>query len=306
MQDAWRAYLEMALGLTEAPRKRAQKVVGDLLSRGGATAAQLQGLAEDLMNTGMANREALTNIVRYEVDRALGVVGLATADEVSDLTSRVHDLENQLKEAQDRAAAAEAAKLDPGVAGAGTGGRRLNQPAPLPAKAAKKAVAKKAVAKTAVRPNAMPAAATATPAPAKSAPAPAKSAPAAVKSAPAAVKSAPAAAKSALAAAKSAPAPEDTAEAPVAAVRDAAAATTLPASTGVGGATTEPPTAAKKAAKKAAAATSAPGAAVAEAAAAAPRKAAPAKKAATAARTAPAKKTSPRKAPSPGNPSLEA
>ena len=56
MQDAWRAYLEMALGLTEAPRKRAQKVVGDLANRGGATAAQVQGLVEDLFSAGMANR----------------------------------------------------------------------------------------------------------------------------------------------------------------------------------------------------------------------------------------------------------
>ena len=80
MPDAWRAYLEMALGLTEAPRKRAQKVAGELVNRGGATAAQLQGLVDDLLSAGMANREALTNIVRYEVDKALGVVGLATAE----------------------------------------------------------------------------------------------------------------------------------------------------------------------------------------------------------------------------------
>src|SRR3954468_18676770 len=71
MQDAWRAYLEMALGLTEVPRKRAQKVAGELVNRGGATATQLQGLVEDLMSTSMANRAALTNIVRFEVDRAL-------------------------------------------------------------------------------------------------------------------------------------------------------------------------------------------------------------------------------------------
>ena len=50
MPDAWRAYLEMALGLTETPRKRAQKAVGDLVNRGGATAAQLQGLVEDLLD----------------------------------------------------------------------------------------------------------------------------------------------------------------------------------------------------------------------------------------------------------------
>jgi polyhydroxyalkanoate synthesis regulator phasin len=107
MQDAWRAYLEMALGLTEAPRKKAQQVAGDIVNRGGATAVQLQGLAEDLLSSGMANREALTAIVRYEVDRALGAVGLATADEVAELTTRLHGLERQLRDAQGRAMSAE-------------------------------------------------------------------------------------------------------------------------------------------------------------------------------------------------------
>ncbi|WP_204301028.1 phasin family protein, partial [Actinoplanes campanulatus] len=150
MPDAWRAYLDLALGLTEAPRKRAQQVAGELLNRGGATAVQVQGLVEDLLSAGIANREALTNIVRYEVDRALGRVGLATAEEVSELTSRVHDLERQLREAQARVGAAES-----------VGGTRLDKPAPTPAPApapVKKAVAKKAVK---AKPNAMPAAGTA-------------------------------------------------------------------------------------------------------------------------------------------------
>ena len=73
MADAWRAYLEMALGLAEVPRKKAQQVAGDLVSKGGATAGQLQGLVEDVLTAGLANREALTKIVRFEVDRALGV-----------------------------------------------------------------------------------------------------------------------------------------------------------------------------------------------------------------------------------------
>ncbi|WP_446723641.1 phasin family protein, partial [Micromonospora sp. S4605] len=100
MQDAWRAYLELAMGLTEAPRKKAQDAVRRLVGSGGATAAQLQGLAEELLSTGAANREALTKLVRFEVDRALGAVGLATADEVAELTRRVHELERQLREAK--------------------------------------------------------------------------------------------------------------------------------------------------------------------------------------------------------------
>src|SRR5689334_2431716 len=139
MPDAWRAYLEMALGLTETPRKRAQKAVGDLVNRGGATATQLQGLVEDLLSAGMANREALTNIVRYEVDKALGAVGLATAEEVDELTTRVRDLEKELK-----AARATAAPVDGAVKAA----------------PAKKTVAKKAVKAVKATPNAMPVAGT--------------------------------------------------------------------------------------------------------------------------------------------------
>jgi polyhydroxyalkanoate synthesis regulator phasin len=172
MPDAWRAYLEMALGLTEAPRKRAQKVAGELVNRGGATAAQLQGLVEDLLQASMANREALTNIVRYEVDRALGVVGLATAEEVSELTTKVRDLEKQLREAQKRttapgegsaqapvkAAPSKVAKKALARKTAGPAAQALEvpaDPAPAPASApgsapTKKAVAKKAVAKKTV------------------------------------------------------------------------------------------------------------------------------------------------------------
>jgi polyhydroxyalkanoate synthesis regulator phasin len=151
MPDAWRAYLEMALGLTETPRKRAQKAVGDLVNRGGATAAQLQGLVEDLMAAGMANREALTNIVRYEVDKALGAVGLATAEEVDELTARVRDLEQELQVARAKPGAGEAA------AAVAAGGTRPAKSPPPPKKVAKKAVAKKAVKAT---PNAMPTAGT--------------------------------------------------------------------------------------------------------------------------------------------------
>ncbi|MGC4855527.1 hypothetical protein ACLQ24_19560 [Micromonospora sp. DT4] len=178
MQDAWRAYLELALGLAEAPRKKAQDAVRRLVGTGGATAAQLQALGEELVSTSAANREALTKLVRFEVDRALGAVGLATADEVAELTRRVRDLERQLREA--RATEPAAAQPAGGPAAGSTpkptepSGRPAPQPdptsavqpggglvpsdgpagAPVAKKAAapvaKKAIAKKAVAKKAI------------------------------------------------------------------------------------------------------------------------------------------------------------
>ncbi|MFY1701678.1 hypothetical protein ACN28G_08070 [Micromonospora sp. WMMA1923] len=159
MQDAWRAYLELAMGLTEAPRKRAQDVVRRVVGSGGATAGQLQVLAEELVSTGMANREALTKLVRFEVDRALGAVGLATADEVAELTRRVHELEQQLRQARAgsplpaTSASAASASAEP----AADGGAAIRAMAAAPAgppmtnrAVAKKTVAKKTVAKKTV------------------------------------------------------------------------------------------------------------------------------------------------------------
>ncbi|MFJ8691087.1 hypothetical protein [Micromonospora wenchangensis] len=155
MQDAWRAYLELAMGLTEAPRKRAQDAARRLAGTGGATAVQLQALAEELLATGVANREALTKLVRFEVDRALGAVGLATADEVAELTRRVHELERQLREAKGAPGGLPVGGAAPDTAVPPTGGAGVESGAaaaagPVATKAvAKKTVAKKAVAKKA-------------------------------------------------------------------------------------------------------------------------------------------------------------
>jgi polyhydroxyalkanoate synthesis regulator phasin len=138
-QEAWRAYLELALGVTEASKKKAQKVAKRLAGRGGATAQQLQSLADNLVSTSMTNREALTKLVRYEVDRALGAVGLATAEEVADLQERVRELENQAREMESRER--ERGAAPPAGPAAGAAGP------PAVGGVAKKAVAKKAVAK---------------------------------------------------------------------------------------------------------------------------------------------------------------
>jgi polyhydroxyalkanoate synthesis regulator phasin len=106
MQEAWRAYLDLALGFTQSSRKQATKVARKLIGKGGATADQLQTMAEELVKTSMANRESLTRLVRTELDRALARVGLATAEEVADLTGRVRDLEQRLRAAEANAATA--------------------------------------------------------------------------------------------------------------------------------------------------------------------------------------------------------
>jgi polyhydroxyalkanoate synthesis regulator phasin len=142
MQDAWRAYLELAFGLTEASKKKAKKTAKELAGKGGATAAQLQSLAEDLLSASRANREALARLVRYEVDRAVGAVGLATAEEVAELNNRIRDLEQRAREPQSQPTATTS------TAAPRTAAPRTTAPRTTVRKAvAKKTVAKKTVAK---------------------------------------------------------------------------------------------------------------------------------------------------------------
>ena len=142
MEEAIRTYLELAMGLAETSRKKVRKVVKDAVKeavgRGGTTAEQIKALTDDLLATNSANREALAKLVRFEVDRALGMVGLATAEEVGELTQQVRDLKEQLREAQS------------GVAKTTTRPRtataRTTRAKAAPAKATAKAIANQAAA----------------------------------------------------------------------------------------------------------------------------------------------------------------
>jgi polyhydroxyalkanoate synthesis regulator phasin len=133
VKDALKGYLALASGLTEVTRQRATAAAKALVAQGEATAGQVTGLADDLIAQSKSNREAMTALVRFEVDKALGRVGLASADEVSELTARVRSLESELR----------------GKAGASTAKKAPAKKAPAKKAPAKKAPAKKAPAKKA-------------------------------------------------------------------------------------------------------------------------------------------------------------
>jgi polyhydroxyalkanoate synthesis regulator phasin len=99
-RDAWRTYLELALGLTEASRKKAKKAIKSLVNQSGASVDQVRSLTEELVETSLANREAIAKLVRGELDRALGLVGLASSEEVAELNDRIADLERRLRAAE--------------------------------------------------------------------------------------------------------------------------------------------------------------------------------------------------------------
>ena len=98
MKDALKGYLALANGLTEVTRQRATAAAKALVAQGEATAGQVTSLADDLVTQSKSNREAVAALVKYEVDRTLGRVGLATADEVSELTARIRALEATVRD----------------------------------------------------------------------------------------------------------------------------------------------------------------------------------------------------------------
>ena len=97
MRDALKSYLALAAGVSDVTRQRALAAAKALVNQGEATAEQVSGLAEDLLEQTRQNREAVAALVSFEVDRALGRLGLATSEEVTGLTQRIRELEAQVR-----------------------------------------------------------------------------------------------------------------------------------------------------------------------------------------------------------------
>lgn len=164
MRDALKNYLALANGLTEVTRQRAEAAARALVAQGEAAAEQVRPLAEDLVNASRANRENLAALVRTEVDKALGRMGIVTAEEVARLQRRLQTVESTMRgvgattsafatTARKAAASRRPVKSGGGAAAPGkAAGRAASKPA-------SKATAKPAATSTATRAKSTPPAA---------------------------------------------------------------------------------------------------------------------------------------------------
>jgi polyhydroxyalkanoate synthesis regulator phasin len=85
--------------LSELTRAQAERVAGLLAKQGEVQSAQVGRVAEDMVRRTQKNREILTRLVQREVKRQLGVLGMATRDEVARLQQRVRALEQEVERA---------------------------------------------------------------------------------------------------------------------------------------------------------------------------------------------------------------
>ncbi|HJW58298.1 MAG TPA: hypothetical protein VJ931_01590, partial [Actinomycetota bacterium] len=92
-------YMQALASLSDLTRAQAERVAGLLAKQGEVQSAQVGRVAEDLMRRTQKNREIMTRLVQREVKRQLGVLGMATRDEVARLQQRVRALEQAVERA---------------------------------------------------------------------------------------------------------------------------------------------------------------------------------------------------------------
>jgi polyhydroxyalkanoate synthesis regulator phasin len=155
VMDALRGYVQLANGLTEVTRQKAQAAAKALLQQTGAETltsgltTRVSELTDEIVATSKSNRQLLQAIVTNEVEGAVARLGFVRSEEVAALTRRVKTLESELAEAREAAAPpAPAASNLSAQAAAATARKAPAKKAP----AKKVAVAKKSPAakKTAV------------------------------------------------------------------------------------------------------------------------------------------------------------
>lgn len=135
--------LETGIHFTELRRSQARQLASDLVAQGQLARDQIGAAVDELVDMSRRRSEELRAVVSTEVQRQLGVIGLATKRDLEALERRLNSRLSPLKTAS----------------GAGTKpatGKRAAKKAPAkkaPAKkvAAKKAPAKKTAAKRTVR-----------------------------------------------------------------------------------------------------------------------------------------------------------
>jgi polyhydroxyalkanoate synthesis regulator phasin len=166
VMDALRGYVQLANGLTEVTRQRAQQAAKALLQQTGAEAltagvtTKVSDLAEEIVATSKSNRQLLQAIVANEVEGAVARLGFVRSEEVAALSRRVDGLERELADANDALVVATAAASAPAPAAAASRPAAKKSAVKTPAvkktSAKKTAVKKSAVKQTAAKKAAQP------------------------------------------------------------------------------------------------------------------------------------------------------
>jgi polyhydroxyalkanoate synthesis regulator phasin len=143
-------YLQALASLSDLTRTQAERVAALLAKQGEVQSAQVGRVAEDLMRRTQKNREIMSRLVQREVKRQLGVLGMATRDEVARLQQRIRALEQEVERASKAASSPSSSQATPAAAAAKASSRtpRTTKAASAKAASAKSGAAKSGAAKS--------------------------------------------------------------------------------------------------------------------------------------------------------------
>ena len=106
--------MQLATGLIESTSERAKESASALINQGveagskgpEVVSAQVQEIADDLIEQGRTNRELMVGLIRTEVERAVGRMGFVREEELAAVRKHVERLERKLNQRGDQASAA--------------------------------------------------------------------------------------------------------------------------------------------------------------------------------------------------------
>ncbi len=85
----WKQLIEAGMQFTELRRAQARKLAQDLVAHGQIARDQVSSTVDELVDLSRRRTEELSKIVRQEVQRQLGALGLATKDDIERIERRV-------------------------------------------------------------------------------------------------------------------------------------------------------------------------------------------------------------------------
>jgi polyhydroxyalkanoate synthesis regulator phasin len=101
VMDALRGYVQLANGLTEVTKQRAQQAAKALIQQTGAEnltsglTTRVSDLTDEIVATSKSNRALLQAIVANEVEGAVARLGFARVEELAALSRRIEALERK-------------------------------------------------------------------------------------------------------------------------------------------------------------------------------------------------------------------
>ena len=105
----WKQLIEAGMQFTEMRRSQAKRIASELLAQGQIARDQVASTVDELVEMSRRRTDELTRLVRHEVQRQLGALGLATREDLERVERRIAAATGSASKAMKKAPAKKAA-----------------------------------------------------------------------------------------------------------------------------------------------------------------------------------------------------